>query len=257
MRVTSRSHGGNRSYWQRRWEQIPPDEGSLNLDRYPGRYAEAVMAETVGPVLEAGCGAGRVLIHYHHRGRWIAGMDFITTALQKIRQVEPGMPMLAADASSLPFVDRCFAAVLAFGLYHNLEHGIDAALAETRRVLKTGGLLCASMRADNLQNRIIDWLANRDSATSEQMFHKANYSYGELQAIFKKAGFDIVRVEYVENMPFLYKLAAFRHRTHRVFDERKARAEGYRLSSLGAAVQRLLVRFWPASFCNIFVITCR
>jgi SAM-dependent methyltransferase len=165
--------------------------------------------------------------------------------------------MVAADISCLPFVERRFAAVLAFGLYHNLEQGIETTLAETRRVLQAGGLLCASIRADNLQNRIIDWLANRGSTTHQQVFHKANYRYDEVQTLFRKAGFEILRIEYVENMPFMYKFSAFRHRTHRMFDEHKARAEGYCLSPFGEALQRMLVRLWPASFCNIFLITVR
>lgn len=256
MRITYRAHGGNRVYWNKRWDVIPADVGRLNLDRYPGRYADRVAAMTKGRILEAGCGAGRVLLHYHRRGREIVGMDFIPAILRKIRAGTPGVPLAAGDALALPFADKSFAAVLAFGLYHNLERGFDAALRETRRVLEDGGVLCASLRADNLQNRIGDWMESRKTAPNAvKQFHKANYSLGEIRAVLRRAGFAVAREEFVENMPFLYKFAAFRHKTHRPFDEHVARAEGYRLSALGRWIQNALIALFPAAFCNIFVVT--
>ena len=254
MRVTYRAHGGNRVYWNKRWDAIPADAGRLNLERYPGRYADRVVAMTRGRILEAGCGAGRVLLHYHGRGREIVGMDFVPAILRKIRMGAPNVPLAAGDVLALPFADRSFSAVLAFGLYHNLERGLDDALDETCRVLERGGVLCASLRADNLQNRIGDWLAARRSEGARQ-FHKANYTLGEIRAALRRAGFRVERVEFVENMPFLYKFAAFRHRSHRRFDEHVARAEGYRLSPLGRSIQSALIALFPAAFCNIFVVT--
>lgn len=258
MRATYRSHGGSRDYWERRWSQIPADAGDLNLDRYPGKYAEPVMNRAIGMVLEAGCGAGRVLLHYHHCGKPIIGMDFIETACAKIHAREPTVPVYAGDIARLPFADAQFGAVLAFGLYHNLEHGAEKALLETRRVLTTGGLLCASVRVDNIQNRIVDWLADRNQLSAgERAFHKANYRHAEISQMLTASGFEIERVEYVVNMPLAYKFRPLRHRSHRKFDEHVARGEGYRLSWFGAALQNTLVTLFPRSFCNIMVATAR
>ncbi len=124
MRITYRSHGGNQAYWQERWEQAPADSGGLNLAAYPGRFAAEALAGTEGPVLEAGCGLGRVLRHYHGQGREIIGLDFIADALAKIRSQEPELPLLAGDVTGLPFAENSFAAVLAFGVYHNLPQGV-------------------------------------------------------------------------------------------------------------------------------------
>lgn len=258
MRLTYRTHGGSKAYWQQHWSQIPADDGALNLDRYPGRYAEAVMRAVDGPVLEAGCGAGRVLLHYRRAGRQIVGMDFIEVAVRKIRHASAEVPLSVADVTGLPFADASFAGVLAFGLYHSLEHGVERAFAETRRIMRPGGLLCASMRADNLQNRIVDWLADAAAPTGdERRFHKANYSCREFADMLTAAGFMLEHMEYVENMPFLYKFPLFRHPDHRRFDEHRARGEGYRLSALGEALQGALIGLAPASFCNINVATAR
>jgi SAM-dependent methyltransferase len=255
MRITYRTHDGNKAYWHQRWNQIPSDEGGLNFDRYPGKYADWVINKSDGPILEAGCGAGRVLIHYHRHGKPIIGMDFIAIALSKMKGVEPDMPMVAGDVRNLPFSDKSFGIVLAFGLYHNLENGFVESLTETKRTLRSGGYLCASMRADNWQNRITDWLANRGKFQQQKTFHKINYTPQEIRTAFANSGFEIEKFEYVENMPFLYKFKIFRHRTHKIFDETRARAEGYRLSAFGQFLQSLLVTVSPASFCNIFVVT--
>ena len=257
MRISYRPHGGNRAYWQRRWDGVPADRGALNIEKYPGRYAEAVMNRVQGRVLEAGCGAGRVLLHYHRRGRDIIGIDFIATALASIRKQNDDVALAAADITQLPFSSGSFEAVLAFGLYHNLERGIVEALRETRRILSNDGILCASIRSDNLQNRIVDYLATRGRSREGAVFHKANFSLADISKLFSAAGFSIEKLEFVENMPFLYKFATFRHPDHKIFDEHKARSEGYRLSAFGGLLQRTLVRLWPGSFCNIFVVTAR
>lgn len=257
MRISYRSHGGNRSYWQKRWDDIPPDDGALNLNLYPGRYAEQAVSRTTGRILEAGCGAGRVLVHYHRRGREIVGVDFIGEALGKIGQAHPDSKLASCDICNLPFANDSFEAVLAFGLYHNLQNGIEQALRETRRVMSVGGVLVASMRADNIQNKIVDWLAERGNKASNRDFHKANYSVDDLHGLFPVAELAIEKIEFVENMPLLYKFGLFRAAGHKEFNEHKGRAEGYRLSGLGRFLQQTLVTFWPASFCNVFVVTAR
>jgi SAM-dependent methyltransferase len=258
MRKTYRAHGGTRQYWEDRWDRIPADDGELNLDRYPGKFAEEAIALGGAPILEAGCGAGRVLIHYYRAGHQIIGMDYVEGAIDKIQQLEPGIDAFAGDIRKLPYEDGKFSVLLAFGLYHGLEEGIEEALQETRRVLRDGGVLCASMRADNLQNRIVDWLAARKFAPGvEKKFHKANYTRSEFVKLLEGAGFDVDSVRYVENMPFLYKFKIFRSSQQAVFDEHAARGEGYRLSPLGNALQKLLFGLFPGAFCNINVAIAR
>ena len=44
MRISYRAHGGSHDYWQRRWDGVAVDSGAINRDRYPGLYAERVVA---------------------------------------------------------------------------------------------------------------------------------------------------------------------------------------------------------------------
>lgn len=257
MRTTFRSQGV-KEYWTDRWADIPADSVMTNSEVYPLKYALQTVTANDGPILEAGCGAGRILRYFHERDYQITGIDFIEAAIAKLREADPTLKVETGDITRLRYPDSCFRYVLAFGLYHNLEHGLNSAVAETVRVLMPSGRLCASFRADNLQTRLTDWLADRKAHRSGKppgaAFHKRNLTRHEFAALFERAGFLLESVEPVENMPILYKFAFFRARDHKTLDENKARAEGYRLSAFGQWLQNLLMRFFPDQFCNIYVL---
>lgn len=259
MRITYRN-ANNKDYWTKRWDDIPADAPMENLDVYPLKYAQMTVKDSSGKILEAGCGAGRVLRYYHDRGYNILGFDFIDVAISKLKEIDPSLQAEVGDISKLRFSNESFKYVLAFGLYHNLEHGLDKAIQETHRVLEKNGLVCASFRADNIQTKITDWLANRKSKNKHMQaksFHKLNLTRSEYEQLFTRAGFDIDFIGPVENMPILYKFSTFRSAKHKVFDENIARMEGYRLSWIGQMLQNLLMKFLPDQFCNIYVIIAR
>ena len=258
MRIAYRTRGV-KEYWAARWDDIPADAPMENLGVYPLKYAEMTVKDKAGKILEAGCGAGRILRYYHDRGYDIIGIDFIDVAISKLKKIDPTLQAEVSDITNLRFADQSFKYVLAFGLYHNLEHELDKAILETHRVLEKHGLICASFRADNIQTRLTDWLAARKTKSSyverkTQVFHKMNLTRSEYESLFTAAGFVIDFIEPVENMPILYKFTFFRSSGHKKFDENKARAEGYRLSWIGQLLQNFLMRFFPDQFCNIYVL---
>ncbi len=260
--MTYRSRGVE-EYWRLRWASIPADQPMGNKDVYPLKYAELTVAGKQDRILEAGCGAGRILRYYHGKGYDIVGFDFVKVAVDKLREIDPGLKVEVGDIKQLPYADQSFDTVLAFGLYHNLENGLEQAIAETCRVLRKGGRVCASFRADNIQTRLSDWLKARKASTRPQTnpdgdgrrkFHKLNLTRKETESLFNRGGFHVDSVYPVENMPILYKFAFFRAHDHKVFDENKARKEGYRLSWPGNLLQRILMQLLPEQFCNIYVL---
>lgn len=261
MRITYRSHGV-KEYWTKRWEDIPVDAPMGNLNAYPLKYAKMTIQDAKGRVIEAGCGAGRILRYYHDRGYDIVGMDYIDVAINKLKEFDPTLKVEVGDITNLKYADQSFKYVLAFGLYHNLEHGLELAVKETSRILETGGAVCASFRADNIQTRCTDWLVDRASKkhgakSLAREFHKMNLTKKEYERLFINAGFSIDFIGPVENMPILYKFAIFRSSGHKVFDENKARSEGYHLSWLGQRLQNFLMFFMPNQFCNVYVLIGR
>lgn len=229
-----------------------------NKETYPLKYALRTVSANNGPILEAGCGAGRIVRYFHTRGYDIVGIDFIEVAIAKLLKADKSLKVKTGDISRLDFPDSSFRYVLAFGLFHNLEDNLDDAISETWRVLVPGGALCASFRADNIQTRLTDLAAKRRSSMQSRnarvAFHKLNISRREFIELFQQSGFIVEEVAPVENMPILYKFRAFRAAGHKDFDESKARVEGYHLSPLGRLLQRALMRLFPNQFCNLYVM---
>ena len=258
MRVSYRTRS-TKDYWESRWTDIQPDRAMDNRDAYPLKYAELTVKDKEGAILEAGCGAGRILRYFHDKGHKCIGIDYIKIAIDKLKNEDNSLQVEVADITSLRFPNDTFRYVLAFGLYHNLENGLQQAINETSRVLENDGLVCASFRADNIQNRLIDaWTKFRNRKSKEvKYFHKLNLTRTEFEKLFIDAGFTIEKLFPVENMPLLYKFSFFRSSKQKEFNENMGRAEGYQLSGSGQIVQNILMRLFPDQFCNIYVLIAR
>ena len=177
MRETHRIQD-NKSYWKQRWENIDADEVMLNDRAYPLKYTlEAIsLKNKKQKILEAGCGAGRILSYLYQRNYNIVGIDFIESAINKIKNKNKNIDAYIMDILNTNFKDEEFDTILSFGLYHNFQEvNLKKSLNETKRILKKDGILCFSFRADNIQNLILDRLlkANKNN-TSSLKFHKLN-----------------------------------------------------------------------------------
>lgn len=257
MRKTYRAHN-NREYWTNRWSAIRVDEAQEDKESYPLQHALEVIRSSKESILEAGCGNGRILRYFHDRGYNIKGFDFISEAINNLKKCDQKLRVEVGDIKDLKYNSSSFDCILAFGLYHNLEENdLVIAIKETARIMKDNARLCASFRADNLQNRINDYLADRKSGTinsKEKSFHKLNLKAGELINFFEDGGFVVDQIKPVENMPIFYKFKIFRFKTHKVFNESLGRKEGYKLNFLGKIFQGLLLKICPHQFCNIYVM---
>ncbi|WP_461209864.1 class I SAM-dependent methyltransferase [Desulfocurvus sp. DL9XJH121] len=257
MRITYRGKS-NKEYWEKRWAAVPVDEPMDAADTYPLRYA--LMAEAMAGegarILEAGCGAGRIMRFFKNKGCKIEGMDFVASVIETLKQADPDLDVEQGNITGLRYADESFDCVLAFGLYHNLPPDIlERALAETHRVLAPGGVLCASFRCDNMTTRIMDRIRERESPSDPcaREFHKLNLTEAEFRAVLRRGGFCVDSMHYVVNMPVLYKFCIFRHKRHKVFDEHLMRREGARLNAAGSLLQAVMMRVMPGQYCNIFV----
>ena len=187
----------NKNYWEKRWSEIPADLPMENLSVYPIKYANLTIAnDKGGKILEAGCGAGRVLRYFHNRGYKIKGFDFIKVAIDKLKEVDATLDVEVGDITDVKYPDASFKYVLSFGLYHNLDDTLDQAIAETYRILEVNGKVCASFRADNIQTKLTDWHANRrenvnNKNTLKKSFHKMNLTKKEFIKLFENKGFNI------------------------------------------------------------------
>lgn len=95
----------------------------------------------VGRTLDLGCGEGRVGTWLVEHGYDVVGVDSSPRMVELARERHDA---LVADAANLPFDDGSFALVVAYMSLMNMDD-IDAAVAETARVLRRGGHFCVAV----------------------------------------------------------------------------------------------------------------
>ena len=255
MRITYRDKN-NKSYWTKRWIDIDADEPMKNENKYPLKFSKMIIKSKKKLILEAGCGAGRILRYYHNNNYKIIGIDFVKEAVDKLKKKDNLLDVRVGNITKLDFKNNYFDYILAFGLYHNLNETLNDAITETSRILKKNGFICASFRADNIQNRITDYIKSR-KMNNKKEFHKMNLTKKEFVDLFRKKNFLIKNIYPVENMPFLYRFRFFREKNQKKFNENQARRDGYQFSFFGKIIQYFLIKFFPDQFCNIYVLIAK
>ena len=110
-----------------------------------------------GPVLELGCGTGRVAIPVARSGATVVGVDRSATMLERaharVRRARLGsrVQLIRGDIRQLPFPDATFPLVMApYGILQSLldERLLAATLKDVRRVLRRRGTFGLELVAD-------------------------------------------------------------------------------------------------------------
>jgi len=141
----------------------PLDEGWIGWDDYAAFYdwenAQTVQRRDVafwqrlagaaaGPVLELGCGTGRIALPIARGGTPLTGIDRSASMLARARMKaarrppRAGLEFVRGDIRMLPFRSRRFGLVMApYGILQSLvrERDLAATLASVARVLTRGG----------------------------------------------------------------------------------------------------------------------
>ena len=113
---------------------------TAGLDRRWRRDTARTVVRRGDEVLDACCGTGDLAIAAAREGGRVTGLDFSEEMLARARRKAPGIEWVHGDLLELPFPDERFdAATVGFGV-RNVED-LERALAELRRVLRSGGRL--------------------------------------------------------------------------------------------------------------------
>lgn len=114
---------------------------SAGQDRRWRRHVRDLVDPRPGErILDLAAGTGTSTVPFTAAGAHAVPADFSIGMLQQGRTRQPTLPFTAADALQLPFCDSAFDAVaISFGLRNVAD--VDTALAEMRRVTKSGGRL--------------------------------------------------------------------------------------------------------------------
>lgn len=154
-----------------------------------------------GPVLELGCGNGKLLRPLRAAGLDAVGLDI---AFHALRRLSPETPRVLADAAVLPFRRDSFTAVLDVHCTGHLgAAGRAAAASEAARVLADGGLLVverltpADLRAS--QGKPVDGEPGMKAVEDGRRTHFAFAS--DLESDFRAAGFTPLGSELTRREP--------------------------------------------------------
>jgi SAM-dependent methyltransferase len=125
------------------------DPGRRQAWTAPRDVHDVVGPELRGPVLDIGCGEGRLVRHLTAGVAWV-GVD--SSREQAARCSE--RPLVLGDMRHLPFADDSFAEVAHLWCLYHLDDPV-AAVAEAWRVLRTGGRYYACSAARDNDPEIV------------------------------------------------------------------------------------------------------
>lgn len=142
------------------WDDYAPFydwENARTLGRRDVSFWLRMTGVVRGPVLELGCGTGRVTFPLAHEGVHVVGVDrsaeMLARARRRGRRQRRGTPpdLTRADIRALPFGDASFPMVMApYGILQSLlsERDLKATLAEVARVVRPDGIFALELVAD-------------------------------------------------------------------------------------------------------------
>jgi SAM-dependent methyltransferase len=132
-------------------------ENAQTMGRRDVRFWQRLAAKTTGPVLELGCGTGRVAIPVAKAGAQVVGLDRSASMLAKAgkrlrrSKLDGSLQLVRGDVRCPPFPDASFGLVAApYGILQSLldDATLDAALAAAHRVLRKGGTFGIDLVSD-------------------------------------------------------------------------------------------------------------
>lgn len=145
------------------WDDYAPFydwENARTLGRRDVAFWRTMALHSGGPVLELGCGTGRIALPVARTGVSVVGIDrsapMLDRARRRVRRAPPAgaLYLVRGDIRHMPFPDGgTFALVMApYGVLQSLLHERDlaATLAEIHRVLELGGTFGLELVADLL-----------------------------------------------------------------------------------------------------------
>jgi ubiquinone/menaquinone biosynthesis C-methylase UbiE len=147
------SKASTKEGWQG-WDEYAPFydwENAQTLGRRDVPFWRRVASAARGPVLELGCGTGRVSLPLARAGVELVGIDRSAPMLDRARrritksrnrQLTNALRFVRGDIRTLPFADEAFPLALApYGILQSLirPRDLTAALAAAARVIAPGG----------------------------------------------------------------------------------------------------------------------
>ena len=176
--------------------------GYRHYSRFQTELQQVASRWKTGKLLNIGCGHGADFLPFR-TGFKLHGLDFSVQMVKQARRYaqkfEFNVELVVADAQYLPYRNGSFENVIAVAVYHHIRGKKERQIAftELRRILKPGAEAFITVW-NKWQPRF--WFQPKETyvpwKTRNQEFKRYYYlfSYGELERIIRKSGFEIIRI---------------------------------------------------------------
>ena len=181
-------------------ERFMDTMASAYLERTPWTELRlAVVRDLVDPqpgdrVLDLGCAAGAITHYLSTFGADPVGIDSEPLAVEKARELFPGLRFEVADAADLPFPDASFDKAVAADFVEHVDDDIFLRMCrELRRVLTPLGTF--ALYTPNPRH-LIERLKEHEVLLAQNPTHIGLRDSGALTALLRAGGFEVVRSEW-------------------------------------------------------------
>jgi len=123
------------------WARAPGHDSYWRFHR--DRFVE-LLPPPGGPVLDVGCGEGRLPRDLKALGYEVIGIDASSTLIGAAREADPDGDYRVADGAAVPLPDASMAIVTAFMSLHDIDD-MEGAVREIARILVPGGRACVAV----------------------------------------------------------------------------------------------------------------
>ncbi|MEZ3159816.1 class I SAM-dependent methyltransferase [Microbacterium sp. BWT-B31] len=139
------------------------------------------------PVLDAGCGTGRMLRHLLARGvSSLIGVDLSSEMISYARASTPGVAIEIADLRALPFANASVRAILCwYAIIHSPLSDVAIIVREAARVLAPGGPIVLGFQA-GVGERVVEGAYGHD-VPLRGVLHQTE----AIAQLLVEAGFDV------------------------------------------------------------------
>ena len=172
------------------------------LDEFPlgrallGHFAELVRSGGGGPVVEVGCGPGRMAAHLAGLGLDVFGIDLSPAMVEIARREHPALRFEVGTMTALRLADESVAGVLAwYSIIHTPPDRLPGVLAELARVLRPGGRLLLAFQVGDEPRHVTEILDHQVTLT----FHRNRVD--DVADLASRAGLEIVARTLQERQP--------------------------------------------------------
>lgn len=147
-------------------------------------------------VLDAGCGAGRMLPYLAERGCSPEGIDLSPAMVARARRDHPQFRIEVGTLTDLPLPDGEFDGIFSwYSTIHNPDQDLERMFSEMVRVLRPGGLLLLGFQTGNGMRRVgkgyqglgYDVVMNRYHRSPDEMVERLEHAQLELVARMERA----------------------------------------------------------------------